>query len=164
MRKSMLCLIVVLGLVGVLAAPAVAGPERPFKTEATLVAMAEVDDVCAIPGTPVTFSGDVSEYTGTGTHLGRFTLTETLCFFGPPVYDEALGAMKIQFTVDGVFEAANGDLLEYFVDAYFVLPGGPVLEGGFDFTGGTGRFASVAGSGSTALMPDGITQRGWISY
>jgi hypothetical protein len=138
-------------MVGLVAVPATAGDQLPFKAKAMLV------DEYALgpPGPCGTFPfavGTVTTYQGTATHLGRFELTEFRC------NDVFTYADRIPFEIYATFMTANGDELYYFVDATVVFPpvGPPVIEGGgFDWTGGTGRFASVSGVDG---MPDGFSE------
>src|SRR5262245_7845191 len=78
-------------------------------------------------------NGLVIEYTGTATHLGRFTREERL-FLNP---DGSLtGTM--------VFTAANGD--ELWLDFEGALTSPTTAGGTYTFTGGTGRFQSASGA------------------
>ena len=71
-------------------------------------------------------------YTGRASHLGDFTRTETL-FLNPDG----------SFVGQVVFVAANGDKLFADIDGQFISP--TTAVGGYEFTGGTGRFLHATG-------------------
>lgn len=132
--------------VGAWLSPATAGDQaRPFKGTAT----GQV--------TGVGPSGElVISYTGTATHLGKFTREERL-FLNPDG----------TFTGTIVFTAANGDELWLEFAGGFISP--TTAEGSYTFTGGTGRFAGATGTaGFEAYTPDGLhvtaSFEGSISY
>jgi hypothetical protein len=136
-RASLSRLVVLLAAVvtGGLASPpaAAADPARPFSGTAT----GEV--------TGVGPSGElVVTYTGTATHLGKFTREERL-FLNPDG----------TFTGTMVFTAADDDELWVEFAGGFVSP--TTAEGTYTFVGGTGRFEGATGSaGFEAVTPDGI--------
>jgi hypothetical protein len=78
-------------------------------------------------------------WTGTATHLGRYSATGTL----------ALAENGIDFTITGTYTAANGDQLSFTSEGQFENPLGSVDAnpgtGSAVITGGTGRFANVTG-------------------
>ena len=141
MRRQLVLLVVLVLALGVLLAAPVSGQghsdlqDRPFKATADRVA-AGPSDMCP-PGYLV---AEDSTYTGTGTHLGRFELYETLCL------DPFLGG----FFVDGKLVAANDDELYFRVDGTFP----PLESSGWVFQGGTGRFASAEGVAHETLIRD----------
>lgn len=140
-------LVVLAALVtGGLAVPsAVADDDRPFRGTAT----GQV--------TGVGESGEVIiSYTGTATHLGKFTREERL-FLNPDG----------TFTGTMVFTAADGDHLWVEFAGAFVSPTTAVGE--YTFVGGTGRFSWASGTaGFEAVTPDGVNVaasfEGTISY
>ena len=143
------------------AVPAAAGGDRPFKAKA--------DRVSAEFGLFPECEGIVGEravYTGTATHLGRVDLVEFLCLDFSEDPEDPL----VPFVVYGEYVAANGDELTFFVEGVFNRDTGVVVDGGFDFTGGTGRFEDATGSGETDLIRDdggtivALRQVGRISY
>jgi len=112
------------------------GTNRPFRGDAN----GEV--------TGISSSGAlIVESTGTATHLGKFTRTESVFVDG--------------FEIAGmvVFTAANGDQLWADFTGAFTSP--TTAEGTYTFIGGTGRFAAAAGTARfgaiTTTTPDGIT-------
>jgi len=138
----------------------------PFRATSTLVSATELMPMPQCGGQG--FLGETDIYSGTGTHLGTFTLTETLCMdfrtFNPPAQP------LIPYEVTGTYVAANDDVLSYFATGAFNVVTGANTGKGFSFTGGTGRFTSAQGSGSTAFVFDengeivGLRQTGMISY
>ena len=101
----------------------------------------------------------IAESTGTATHLGKYTRTETVFIDGA----------EVSGTI--VFTAANGDELWADFTGAFTSP--TTAEGTYTFTGGTGRFEDATGTASfqvtTATTPDGVTHlsvrfRGKIGY
>jgi hypothetical protein len=112
------------------------GTNRPFKGHAE----GEV--------TGVSPSGAlIAESTGTATHLGKFTRTESVFVDG--------------FEISGMvaFTAANGDQLRACFMGEFTSP--TTAAGTYTFIGGTGRFADASGTASfevtVASTADGIT-------
>jgi hypothetical protein len=124
------------------------GTNRPFKGHAE----GEV--------TGVSPEGElIVESTGTATHLGKFTRTESVFVDG--------------FDISGtiVFTAANGDQLWAGFAGEFTSP--TTAEGTYTSVGGTGRFEDATGTAgfevTTATTPDGVTHvvvtfEGKISY
>ena len=158
MRKIWLPALISVLLVATMAAPALAGKELPFKAKADVV-FSEPSLDCENG-----YVGDYSESIGTGTHLGRFHLSETLCldFSGAPI---------IEFYVEGMLVAANGDELYFHVeDGVFNAGTGETSSSGWLFDGGTGRFESADGQASETLIRNsagdliGLTVVGWISF
>ena len=160
MRRHLVLLVVLVLLLSVVvAAPAGAKQdaglkERPFKATADRV-WAEESQAC--PG------GEDSYYTGTGTHLGRFELFETLC--------STVEFPILTFTVDGLLIAANGDELHFDVLGTFDLVNMELVESsGWVFDGGTGRFESASGVAYETLFRDegggiiGVDAVGWITF
>ena len=120
-------------------------PARPFRGSAEGM----VTDV--IPP-----NGLIIEYTGTATHLGRFTREERL-FLNPDG----------SFSGTMVFTAADGDELWLDFEGAFTSP--TTAEGTYTFTGGTGRFRDATGEATfEAFTPDGVhveaTFEGTIRY
>lgn len=120
-------------------------PARPFSGSATGM----VTDV--VPPNEL-----LIEYTGTATHLGRFTREEQLFLNPDGSFDGTI-----------VFTAANGDELWLDFEGAFTSP--TTAEGTYTFTGGTGRFEGASGGATfEAYTPDGIhveaTFTGTIRY
>jgi hypothetical protein len=169
MRRSITILLALFCLVVLTAAPLGAADEVPFKTKATVTSASDlfpIPELCGDPALGVL--GQVVEYSGTGTHLGRFEMVETICL--------DLGALDpplqpiLAFEVFGTVYAANGDELTFYVDGIMNVLTNEVDDGGFDFTGGTGRFESAHGHGEAVLLRDsagdliGNTMTGTITY
>jgi hypothetical protein len=101
---------------------------------------------------------------GNGTHLGRFTETESTC----------IDFATLQLTLgEFAFTAANGDeLWGTFEGSASADPPPPnaELECTFEFVGGTGRFVGATGAGDcvdSRQLGDGrsrINFDGWIAY
>ena len=110
----------------------------PFK--AKFVQFETWGDYSGYPEVDLTMEGE-----GIASHLGKTMLyIEQHWDFSNPVSD---GSAKVEFT------AANGDILESFVENYGTVVeinefGNPVLKvwGEGDFTGGSGRFENATGS------------------
>jgi len=117
----------------------------PFKAKTEVVSEV-LSDAC---GSEYELALD-TEHIGTGTHLGRFQLSETLCV------DFGTG----EFQVTGTLYTANGDEL------YFTAANGT----GWVFNGGTGRFENAVGQADETLFRDSagqliaITAEGSITY
>ena len=157
MRK--LTMLVVVGLLlGLVAVPVSAGHDRPFKAKANLVSSSEPTfiDLCGDPD--VGFLGVREVWTGTATHLGRFYEHTTLCLDlsgVPPFEPQPQGPPLIPFKVYGEFVAANGDTVSFEVENGVFNPlTCEITNGGFEVTGGTGRFDGAQGSGMTAFVRD----------
>ena len=165
MRRHLVLLAVLVLLVSVVvAAPAAAKKDnglkdRPFKASADVIWSEWNPGACDGAG------GTDSYSTGTGTHLGRFELFETLC--------ESVEFPILTFTVDGLLIAANGDELRFDVLGTFNLATLELIESsGWVFDGGTGRFASASGVAFETLFRDdvapfpivGIDAVGWIVF
>jgi len=159
MRKIWFVALLSVTLVAASAMPAVAGDDLPFKAKADRVWATPMGPN---PGCPEGYVGEDSLSIGTGTHLGRFELFETLCldFRTPPI---------APFEVHGEFVAANGDNLLFDVYGEFHLGTGEMTSSGLIFGGGTGRFESATGGAEEELIRDdtgiiGVTMEGTISY
>lgn len=149
-------------LIGLSAAPVSAGSDLPFKAKADVVSLSEPMpiDVC---GDAPDFLGQEFVLAGTATHLGHFDQYEVICLDmrAPPL---------VPFVVYGMFTAANGDELDYFVEGLFNFATGEGTDGGTNFTGGTGRFAHASGWAAAVFLRDAQgtayaeTLSGWISY
>jgi hypothetical protein len=144
MRRIWLPVLVSILLVGATAVPALAGKDVPFKAHADRVSAGLLGPN---PLCPKGYVGEDSGSIGTGTHLGRLHLFETLCldFRTPPI---------TPFEVYGELVAANGDHLTFRVDGDFSLITGEMTSSGWVFTGGTGRFASAEGRAEDMLIRD----------
>ncbi len=131
-------------LVGTTALPTLAAKELPFKAAADRVWAGPLGPNLACPDG---YTGEDSESIGTGTHLGRFDLFETLCldFRSFPI---------VPFEVYGDLVAANGDHLRFRVDGEFNLIAGEMTSSGWVFTGGTGRFVSAEGQADDVVIRD----------
>ena len=115
-------------LAAVLAGPAAAGNQVPFKGQSSGVATTEsFDPVAGI----VHIRG---EGEGEATHLGRFTDTSNVAIY------LATGTVLANSTLT----AANGDMLFLEMTAYGIDPTHGV--GTFTVVGGTGRFHGASGS------------------
>ena len=163
MRRSITLFLALFGLVVLTAVPLGAADEVPFKTKATVESASDpfpIPDLCGDPA--LGFLGQVVEYSGTGTHLGRFEMVETICL--------DLGALDppsqpiLAFEVFGAFYAANGDELTFYVDGIMNVRTNEVDDGG------TGRFEAAHGHGEAVLLRDsagvliGNTMTGTITY
>ena len=147
MRRFWLPALISVLLVGTTAVPALADKELPFKAK-TVVVHEEMNNGC--------FDTD---HVGTGTHLGRFDLSETLCV-SPPF-----------FNVVGTLVAANGDELYFTAGGEFNPATGELVSStGWVFDGGTGRFENASGQADETLIRNStgaivaITVKGTISY
>ena len=131
-----LAVVVVLGLAG----PAAAGEQVPFKGSLS-------GDVTVTPIAPPFLQVDV-EAMGKATQLGQFTLDI------PHVVNRANGTAVGSY----VFTAANGDTLTANFTGTATPIGGGVLyiEEIATITGGTGRFAGVAGSFTSDRLYDTV--------
>jgi hypothetical protein len=162
MRKLMMFALVIL-LLGLVAVPVTARQDRPFKASGTLVSSVPVSpDICESEGYDLQIA---EEWVGTATHLGRYHEYSTLCL-------ELDQVPLVPFTVSGTFEAANGDELTFEAQGVFNVASCTTEGGGFEFTGGTGRFQSATGSGMTVIdrspppdcEPLSIVHTGSIDY
>lgn len=169
MRRSITLSLALFSLVVLTAVPLGAADDVPFKSRATVTSASDVLPMPEPCGDPALgLMGQVVEYRGTGTHVGRFEMVETICLnlgeLDPPLQP------LLSFEVFGVFYAANGDELEFYVDGVMNVLTNEVDDGGFDFTGGTGLFESAQGHGDAVLIRDGDgvllgnTMAGTISY
>jgi hypothetical protein len=97
-------------------------------------------DYCISQGFNAAFQGT---RTGTATHLGTLLNTERGCL------DFSLFPIVQSRNIELVFIAANGDELWGFAEADFDFSLAPprVIEGYFEFAGGTGRFQNATGGG-----------------
>ncbi len=159
MRRIWLPVLLGILLVATSAMPAVAGHDLPFKAKADRVS---AEPMGPNPNCPEGYIGEDSVSVGTGTHLGKFKLHETLCldFRTPPI---------VPFEVHGHFVAANGDHLLFDVYGSINLVTGDMTSTGLIFDGGTGRFESATGGAEETLIRDehgiiGMTMKGTISY
>jgi hypothetical protein len=114
---------------------------------------------------------NVQEGYGQATHLGRFTTRMTFCTDitdlmddGTLTGDESAPYNKGQ----GVLIAANGDELYFTIEGVVIPTDQPgydfEFQDPFTFTGGTGRFAGVSGSGHTDsfhIQADMRTDHSW---
>lgn len=135
MRRIWLPALVSVLLVATMAVPSLADSDREFKVPfkaKTVVVNEEMSNGCI-----------EYDHVGTGTHLGRFDLYETLC-------PTATG-----FTVDGTLLAANGDELYFDVVGTFTATG--FSSTGWVFVGGTGRFENATGQADETLFRDPVT-------
>ncbi|MDF1596923.1 MAG: hypothetical protein P1T08_12665 [Acidimicrobiia bacterium] len=144
MRRIWLPVLVSILLVGTTAVPALAGKDLPFKAHAERVWAGPLGPN---PSCPEGYVGEDSESIGTGTHLGRFHIFETLCldFRTPPI---------APFEVYGELVTANGDHLTFHVEGDFNLISGAMTSSGWTFTGGTGRFESAEGQAEDTVIRD----------
>ncbi|HUR53332.1 MAG TPA: hypothetical protein VMZ71_04340 [Gemmataceae bacterium] len=134
LRRSCVWLVVLLALAGAWPSGQLrADGDRPFRGSAAgmVTGVAPPNEL-------------IIEYTGTATHLGRFTREEHL-------FLNADGS----FTGTMVFTAANGD--ELWLDFEGAFSSATTAEGTYTFTGGTGRFSGATGGATfEAYTPDGI--------
>ena len=169
MRRSVTLSLALVSLVVLSAVPLGAADEVPFKAKATVTSASDLYPMPQPCGDPnLGILGQVVEYSGTGTHLGRFEMVETICLnlgaLDPPVQP------LLSFEVFGIIYAANGDELTFYVDGVMNVLTSEVHDGGFDFTGGSGRFESAQGHGEAVLLRDsagvliGNRMFGMISY
>ena len=165
MRRHLVLLVVLVLLLSVVvAAPAGAKKdpglkERPFRATTEVVGEPVPSTSC-----PEGYEGEDSVSTGTGTHLGRFELFETFC----SIVNEF---PILEFEVDGLIVAANGDELRFTTFGTFDLVLFELVSTtGWVFDGGTGRFESATGSALETLIRDdeenliGVEAVGTIAY
>lgn len=169
-NAGILALIVFLALMNFGAAAAGSSPQRPFKAQSFEVVTSEgVFEGSACPAFEVNSSGS-----GTGTHIGRFTVVRRHCFT-PPGHPAFTGAV----IHDGTYEitAANGDKLwgTYSGELQPTEFGaqGPIrgiITSPSTIDGGTGRFAGAQGEYLAVGDYDLVAEQGafkfdgWISY
>jgi hypothetical protein len=143
-----------------MATPALADKDAlPFKAK-TDVVFSEPSTACETG-----YDGTYTEHIGTGTHLGRFHLDETLCV-------NASGFPVIVFYVTGTLVAANGDELYFDTEGELNMATGVMTSTGWLFDGGTGRFENASGQADETLIRNppvtgpiiGIIAKGTISY
>ena len=145
-RRSFACSVALLALAAAWpSGPLRAGEGLPFRGTAAGIVTGLVPP-----------NGLVVEYTGTATHLGRFTREERL-FLNPDG--------SVTGTI--VFTAADGDELWLDLEGGFTSP--TTAVGTYTFTGGTGRFRGATGEAAfAAYTPDGVhvevTFEGKIRY
>jgi hypothetical protein len=148
MRRIWLPALISVLLIGTTAVPALAGKDLPFKAK-TVVVNEQENNGCTD-----------TDHVGTGTHLGRFDLSETLCVV-PPFFD-----------VVGTLVAANGDELYFTAEGEFDLDTFELVwSTGWVFDGGTGRFENATGQADETLIREsptgpiiGVTVKGTISF
>ena len=151
MRRIWLPALISVLLIGTTAVPALAGKDLPFKAK-TVVVNEQENNGCTD-----------TDHVGTGTHLGRFHLYETLCV------DDS-GYPVIVFSVTGRLVAANGDELYFDADGELNMSTGVMSSTGWVFDGGTGRFENASGQADETLIRNpagdliGVTVAGTISY
>jgi hypothetical protein len=166
---SLLIVIVVLG-VAAYAVAAASQPQRPFKARSFEVVTQEA----ILDGSECPVYAVNSVGSGTGTHLGDFTVVRRHCFT-PPDHPAFAG----QVIHDGTYEitAANGDKL-WGTYSGALQPTefgeqGPIrgiITSPSTIDGGTGRFAGAVGEylavGDYDLVADqgSFKFSGWISY
>lgn len=125
------------------------------------------DPACGAP--PRFLETQIGE--GTGTYLGRFTITFTFCVDATDLLDDGMltpGESVPYDNVLGIITAANGDQL-FLTGSGEVLPSnepGFVFEfhDTFTFAGGTGRFAGASGQLTTdsyVSQPGARTEHTW---
>ena len=157
--KSILLLAVALG-VGAVTLSVAAAEELPFKAMLTGNAHLSPTDDPSILRNDETGEGEA-------THLGHFTWAdvEFANFAAIP------GGVSVVATF--TMTAANGDELygEFTSVGYFADPQTLVIQGEYEFTGGTGRFADASGSGEIdafAFLAPGLpfigTIKGTINF
>ena len=110
-----------------------AGDEVPFKVTAVTKVTAEV------PGTFPVLATIITEGSGTSTHQGKITVDGEVTLTWTP------SGILIEGT--GTSIGANGDAIYTSLSALSTAEPGN-LEGTFEITGGTGRFAGATGSGT----------------
>lgn len=132
----MLTLFLLLGTIPVSAV------ERPFALRGTGVATLLTDESGNLVGATPTGSG-------TGTHLGQWTVTGTVKY----TPDEN-GVLRS--SGDATLTAANGDKLNFQIDG-ILDPVAAVDQGVFRFAGGTGRFEGASGIGNFVVTINPLT-------
>ena len=159
MRRIWLPALISVLLVATMATPALADRDAlPFKAKTDVVFSGPSTDCVA------GYDGTYTEHIGTGTHLGRFHLDETLCV------DDSEAPTNIVFYVTGTLVAANGDELYFEADGNLNLITGVMTSTGWLFEGGTGRFENADGQADETLIRNsagaivGIIAKGTISY
>ncbi|MDX1586293.1 MAG: hypothetical protein R3222_06095 [Balneolaceae bacterium] len=133
------------------------------------------DESVAKCGDPPLFY-NVQEGYGEATHLGRFFIRITFCVDASELLDDGMlsEGESIPYysneNTEGYFASANGDRLFIFITAGEIRPTnepGYVFEFNdpFEFSGGTGRFEEVSGTGLTQSLvmqvPSERTEHVW---
>src|SRR5262245_1910893 len=130
-----------LAAITVASSPGVAAA-RPFK--ATLTGNAHPD----FTNFPVVTNHETGE--GQATHLGRFLWEDDeVAVFSPD------GTLAVEGTF--TMTAANGDQIfgEFTRSGFIDEQGNLIIHGNYSFTGGTGRFADVTGTGELDAVGGG---------
>ena len=129
----------------------------PFKADFSVWNQSDFTDVTC--GVPPIFNFTM-EGSGNITHLGKMTTIMKFCI------DSSTG----HYTgVDGIFVAANGDELHFFIDEGWVIPNegdnSSYYQSRFDdpmyFTGGTGRFKDATGEATTNAFVHELPVEEW---
>ena len=128
-----------------------AQPAVPFKAT-----IAITESIQLIGGAPCFLQGDISG-TGRATHLGKLTLASTDCI-------NPISATAFSFFSDQVIlTAASGDQIFAAYSGTFTIEGTVgVIVGGYQITGGTGRFTQASGAGTVQGVEDLSTGNGEI--
>lgn len=143
------------GMVGLARAASYGPAELPFRMTTYEAVVGD-----EIPTGRCGFAEVFVEGQGTATHLGAVTVYRTHCFNpfqNPPIYDGQWKAI-----------AANGDEIRgsysgSLVPTEFDEDGNPVkgiINSHFTIEGGTGRFATASGGGTTTAMYDLVADAG----
>ena len=145
MKRSLFIKLLALTFTLLVASLAVSATERPFSLNGTGVAIPVLDRNGNVVGAEPTGSGNA-------THLGMFTNTGQVSFTPDPSNPNILHPSG-----GGVFTAANGDKLNFFIISGALDLTTGIGTGDFEFTGGTGRFASATGRTSGVIQQNVVT-------
>jgi hypothetical protein len=145
MKRSLSLKLLVLTLTLLIGSLAVAATERPFSLNGRGIAVPILDENGNLLGAEPTGSGNA-------THLGMFTNTGKVMFV-----PDASNPNIVHPNGGGVFTAADGDKLNFVIISGALDLTTGIGTGDFEFTGGTGRFASATGRTSGVVQQNVIT-------
>jgi hypothetical protein len=145
MKRSLSLKLLVLTLTLLIGSLAVAATERPFSLNGRGIAVPILDENGNLLGAEPTGSGNA-------THLGMFTNTGKVMFV-----PDASNPNIVHPNGGVVFTAADGDKLNFVIISGALDLTTGIGTGDFEFTGGTGRFASATGRTSGVVQQNVIT-------
>jgi hypothetical protein len=123
----------------------------PFKAT-----IAITESIQPIGSGPCFLLGDISG-TGLATHLGKLTLASRDCI--NPISETAFSFFSDQL----ILTVANGDQVFATYSGTLTAEGTiGVITGGYQITGGTGRFAQATGAGTVQGVEDLSTGKGEV--
>jgi hypothetical protein len=152
-RLALTCQSLFALFVATLLAPEVAKAQSVVPFKATI---AISESIQPIGSGPCFLVGDISG-TGVATHLGKLTLVSRDCI--NPISETAFSFFSNQL----VLTVANGDQIFAAYCGTFTIEGTVgVITGGYQITGGTGRYAEATGAGTVQGTEDLNTGKGAI--